>query len=328
MTPGGNHPDEPLLQLADVRKHFEIRSGLLRRTSGYVYAVDGVSLALARHETLGIVGESGCGKSTLAKVTLKLVEPSAGEIWLDGKDITALGRGAMRPHRRDLQIIFQDPYSSLNPRLTARDIVGEPLLNFRLGGPRERQDRVEYLFSRVGLNREHLAKYPSEFSGGQRQRLGIARALATKPKIVICDEAVAALDVSVRAQIINLLADLQQENGFSYMFISHDIAIVQHLSHRIAVMYLGRIVEIGTAAAIFSAPAHPYTKALFGSVLQPVPGRRPRNATISGDVASPIDRPSGCHFRSRCRMAAARCAEEAPVLRRIESGREVACHFA
>ena len=320
----------PLLEVEGLRKYFPIRRGFLARGPSQVHAVDGISFTLRTGETLGLVGESGCGKSTAGKTILKLLEPSEGTIRLRGRDITQLSPGEMRPHRRDMQVIFQDPYSSLNPRLSAGAIVAEPITNYGLAKGSEVEARVAELFRRVGLRPEQMRRYPHEFSGGQRQRLGIARALALNPGLIIADEPVSALDVSVQAQVINLLIDLQEEYRLSYVFIAHDLAVVEHISHRVAVMYLGRIVELADKAPLFMEPLHPYTQALLAAVPKPeVPadGARTR-MLLAGDVPSPINPPPGCHFHTRCPLAVARCKAEAPALREVRAGHWAACHLA
>jgi oligopeptide/dipeptide ABC transporter ATP-binding protein len=317
----------PVLKVRDLKKHFPVKPNIFGRARGMVKAVDGLSFEIAPGETLGLVGESGCGKSTAGRVILRLVDPTAGEVWLDGKRIDQLSRGDMRAERRGLQVVFQDPYSSLNPRLKAMNIVAEPLRNFEKLSKDIIEARVADLFKKVGLRADQLTRYPHEFSGGQRQRLVIARALAVNPKVIVCDEPVSALDVSVQAQVINLLIDLQAEFGVSYLFIAHDLAVVQHISHRVAVMYLGRIVEMADKATLFATPQHPYTEALLSAVPVPDPTVQSKRIILTGDVPSPINPPSGCHFHTRCPYAVARCKIEAPPLREIAPGHVVACHL-
>ena len=310
-----------MLEVAGLKKHFPLKGG---RT---LYAVDGISFSLGEGETLGLVGESGCGKSTAGKCILKLLDPTAGRIVLRGEDLTPLSREAMRPHRRAMQVIFQDPYSSLNPRMTAGAIVGEPLENFESLSNSDLQARVAQLFTRVGLSADQMRRYPHEFSGGQRQRLGIARALALKPALIVADEPVSALDVSVQAQVINLLMDLQDEYRLSYLFIAHDLAVVEHISHRVAVMYLGKIVELADKRSLFARPLHPYTEALLSAVPQPVPGLKRQRMLLKGDLPSPASPPTGCRFHTRCPYAFDRCRVEEPQFRQPERGRWVACHL-
>jgi oligopeptide/dipeptide ABC transporter ATP-binding protein len=321
MTPGA------LLEVRDLRKHYPTQQGFWGRGGALVRAVDGVSFAIGAGETLGLVGESGCGKSTTGKLILRLQDPTAGTIHWQGTDISTLTAAQMRPVRRELQVVFQDPYASLNPRMRAADIVAEPMRNYALAPEAQMHDRVAALFARVGLRADQMVKYPFEFSGGQRQRLGIARALSVQPQLIVCDEPVSALDVSVQAQVINLLMDLQQEFRLSYLFIAHDLAVVEHISHRVAVMYLAQIVEIAPKKAIFTRPQHPYTEALLESVPVPDPKRRRRRRVLTGDVPSPINPPSGCRFHTRCPYAEARCRVEEPVLKEAADGQWVACHL-
>ena len=317
----------PVLDVRGLKKHFPVRKGLLRSVAGHVYAVDGVSFSIAPGETLGLVGESGCGKSTVARAVIRLVEPTAGEVRILGRDILPLTRREMRPYRRQAQIIFQDPFSSLNPRMSAGDIVGEPLRVHELAHAKERRERVAALFERVGLRGSQMDSLPHQFSGGQRQRIGIARALALDPALIIADEPVSALDVSIQAQVINLLMDLQDEKKLSYLFIAHDLAVVEHISHRVAVMYLGRIVEYAETRALFRSPLHPYTEALLAAVPVPNPRLRRQKRVLQGDVPSPIHPPSGCHFHTRCPYAMERCRVEAPRLLEVTPGHWAACHL-
>ncbi|GJL83106.1 MAG: peptide ABC transporter ATP-binding protein [marine bacterium B5-7] len=318
----------PLLKIDRLSKRFPVRGGVLRRVVGKVNAVDDVSFEINRGETLGLVGESGCGKSTVGKTILKLHEPSGGAICLDGKDISQYSPRQMRGVRRKLQIVFQDPYSSLNPRMTAADIVGEPLAIHGLAHRRDQRQRVAEMFERVGLRPDQMDRFPHEFSGGQRQRISIARALAVDPEIIIADESVSALDVSIQASVINLLIRLQQQTGVSFLFISHDMSVIEHISHRVAVMYLGRIVEIAERSKVFAHPLHPYTEALLSAVPVPDPAtRRKKRILLSGDVPSPIKPPPGCHFHTRCPIAEARCRIDVPALREIAPGHMAACHL-
>jgi oligopeptide transport system ATP-binding protein len=316
-----------LLEARDLLKHFPVRRGLvLPREIGRVRAVDGVSFTVARGETLAIVGESGCGKSTLGRLLLRLIEPTSGTVQFDGTDLTGLGKNALRAARRRMQMIFQDPFASLNPRLSVKSILAEPL-RLHLGlAPKEISRRVHELLGLVGLSAYHAERYPHEFSGGQRQRIGIARALATQPELIVCDEPVSALDVSIQAHVINLLNDLKRRFSLSYIFISHDLAVVRHIADRVAVMYLGEIVEIGTKQAVIGAPRHPYTQALLAAVPRPEVTRNVPREVPQGDVPSPLNPPSGCRFHPRCSHAAARCREERPALTALPDGREVACH--
>jgi oligopeptide/dipeptide ABC transporter ATP-binding protein len=317
----------PVLEVSDLKKHFAIQKGILRRTSGHVFAVDGVSFSIRPGETLGLVGESGCGKSTVGRTVLRLIEPTEGSIKLDGTDITRLSRAELRPYRRQMQIIFQDPFSSLDPRMSAGDIVGEPLSVHNVVSSKERKARVAALFDRVGLRKLQMDHYPHQFSGGQRQRIGIARALALSPKLIIADEPVSALDVSIQAQVLNLMMDLQRELGLAYLFISHNLAVVEHLSHRIAVMYLGRIVEYTDKKTLFTAALHPYTESLLLAVPVPDPAIKRQKRVLQGDVPSPVKPPSGCHFHTRCPYAVERCRVESPALREVRPGQLVACHL-
>ncbi len=315
----------PLLEVTDLVKHYAVRGGILRRQVGTVHAVDGVSFSVGKGETLGMVGESGCGKSTVARSVLRLVEPSSGAIKLNGTDIIGLSKAEMRPHRRSMQIVFQDPFASLNPRMTAGDIVGEPLAVHGLATGRAQLERVAELFAQVGLRADQMKNYPHQFSGGQRQRICIARALSLGPSLIVCDEPVSALDVSIQAQVINLLIDLQRKHDFSYLFIAHDLAVVAHISHRVAVMYLGRIVEIADKAELFADPRHPYTQALLASVPIADPRAKKLAPMVDGDVPSPINPPSGCAFHTRCRYVMDRCKLERPALVAAGERHEVAC---
>lgn len=320
-----------LLQVDDLVKYFPIRAGLLNRTAGYVHAVDGVSFAVKRGEAFGLVGESGCGKTTLAQTVVRLYEPTKGRILFDGTDIGPLGAAQLHRYRRRIQMIFQDPYASLDPRMTVGAIVGEPLEIFGIGTRAQRTQHVRELLRIVGLNAYMVNRYPHEFSGGQRQRVGIARALALQPELVVCDEPVSALDVSIQAQVLNLLRDLQRDFGLTYLFIAHNLAVVAYVCDRIGVMYLGKLVEVGTTEQIMTRPSHPYTRALLSAVPSPAPGssRRTNGRTVlKGDVPSPVNPPSGCRFRTRCPIARESCALEIPPMRELEPGHEVACFYA
>ncbi len=318
MTPAA--APEVLLRTEALFKYFPVKD-----SSEVVRAVDGVSFAINAGETLGLVGESGCGKSTVGRCLLRLHEPTSGSIKFQGTEITTLGKREMRDIRREMQMIFQDPYASLDPRMSILSIVSEPLKIHGVGSAAERKERVADLLGRVGLDPRYMTRYPHEFSGGQRQRIGIARALALNPKLIICDEPVSALDVSVQAQVVNLLQDLQQEFGLTYLFISHGLAIVEHISDRVAVMYLGRIVEIADSATLYATPLHPYTKALLSAIPIPDPNRKRERIILKGDVPTPIDPPSGCRFRTRCPFASAECTETDPELREVRPGHFAAC---
>ncbi len=319
----------PLLKVQNLVKHFPIKGGLLGREVDRVHAVDGVSFELMPGETLGVVGESGCGKSTTGRCILRLIEPTSGEVWFEGKNVTTANKDELRALARDMQIIFQDPYASLNPRMTVGAIIGEALTIHKLTKTRdEYHDRIVQLLETVGLSADHMRRFPHEFSGGQRQRIGIARALAVSPKLVVCDEAVSALDVSIQAQVINLLEDLRSKFSLTYIFIAHDLSVVEHISHRVAVMYLGRIVEIAPAKALYTNPKHPYTEALLSAVPIPDPSVKRRRVPLLGDVPSPIHPPSGCHFHTRCPIAQKPlCNTEKPLLKQTGEGHWVACHL-
>jgi peptide/nickel transport system ATP-binding protein len=318
----------PLLAVNDLRKHFPLRGGFVGVGARVVHAVDGVSFHIDRAETLALVGESGCGKSTVGRAILRLFAITAGEVVLDGRRIDDMPAGTLRPLRRRMQVVFQDPFASLNPRLRVRDLLAEPIRNFGLAkSSADMAERIDALLDKVRLPRDAAHRWPHEFSGGQRQRIAIARALAAEPDLIVCDEAVSALDVSVKAQIVNLLQDLQRELGLALLFISHDLAIVEHITHRVAVMYLGKIVELGHKRQIFAAPRHPYTQALLSAVPVPEPGAARARIILKGDIPSPIDRPTGCHFHTRCPHAFERCRREEPVLRPMPDGPLVACHL-
>ena len=316
---------EPVIRVEGLEKHFQIRTGSLGRKA-LIHAVNGVTLEIAKGETLGIVGESGCGKSTLGRTILKVWEPDAGRIWCDGTDITGLSQRQMRPWRRRMQMIFQDPYASLNPRFTVGELIAEPMEIYRTHGESEQRERVQELLETVGLKPDHIRRYPHEFSGGQRQRIGIARALALEPEFIVCDEPISALDVSIQAQIVSLLERIQDEKGLSYLFIAHDLTMVRHISHRIGVMYMGGLVEIGPADEICEHPMHPYTKLLMSAIPipDPIQARRQRPQLPEGEVPSPIHLPAGCPFAPRCPHAKRECRETVPPLKDV-GGRQVAC---
>ena len=321
-------PDQALLEIHNLKKYFPVRRGVLSRAVSHVKAVDDVSFTIRKGETFGLVGESGCGKTTTGRAVLRLIEPDSGEVRFEGADMLQLGSAALRILRRDMQIIFQDPYASLNPRMTIRTIVGEPFAIHDIAKGSDRDNRVAELLKTVGLEPSVMSRYPHEFSGGQRQRIGIARALALRPKLIVADEPVSALDVSIQSQIINLLADLQVQFGLTYLFISHAIPVIEHISTRIGVMYVGKLVEVGTSQQICVNPKHPYTQALLSAVPVPDPAARKHRIVLKGDVPTPINPPSGCRFHPRCPIAVERCKTEEPLLRPLEDERQVACHLA
>jgi peptide/nickel transport system ATP-binding protein len=327
LEPRASNGGAPVLEVRDLKKHFPIHKGLLQRAAGTVFAVDGVSFSIDKGETLALVGESGCGKSTVGRTVLRLIEPTAGHIRLGGTDITHLDKASLRPYRRQMQIIFQDPFSSLDPRMSAGAIVAEPLRVHHIARGAAVRRQVAELFERVGLRQAQMDNYPHQFSGGQRQRIGIARALALQPKLIVGDEPVSALDVSIQAQVLNLMMDLQRDMGLAYLFISHNLAVVEHIAHRIAVMYLGRIVEYTDKPTLFTRAQHPYTESLLLAVPVPDPRAKRRKRVLQGDVPSPINPPPGCHFHTRCPYAVERCRVEEPALREVKPGQMVACHL-
>lgn len=318
-----------LIEIKNLSKYFKTKNGFFSGNKGLLKAVDDVSFEIKQGETLGLVGESGCGKSTLGRTLLKLYNPTAGEIYYDSKEIGCLSNKHMLPYRKDMQMIFQDPYASLNPRLTVGDIVGEPLDIHNLASGKEREEKVKYYLNRVGLNASHVSRYPHEFSGGQRQRIGIARALAVNPKFIVCDEPISALDVSIQAQIVNMLEELQEDLGLTYLFIAHDLSMVKHISNRVGIMYLGKLVEISQSNEVYGNPLHPYTQALLSAIPIPNPdaAKSRKRIILEGDIPSPIDPPPGCRFKSRCKYAKPICGEEEPTLKEVAKGHCVACHL-
>ena len=320
--------DQPILEVRDLKKYFPIKKGLLSRTVGQVKALDGISFDVHPGEVLGLVGESGCGKTTAGRCILQLTPPTSGSVKFEGQQLVGLSRGELRPLRKRMQIVFQDPYSSLNPRLTVGSMLREALTTHKLASGRAANDRVAELLTLVGLSPTHAARYPHEFSGGQRQRIGIARALAVEPRLIVADEPVSALDVSIQAQVVNLLRDLQRRLNLTYVFVAHDLSVVKHISDRVAVMYLGTIVELASSAALYERPRHPYTVSLLSAIPVPDPDRRRNRIVLTGDVPSPANPPSGCRFHTRCYMAQPMCSEEVPLLREVAPGHFSACHFS
>jgi len=320
---------EKLIEVKNLCKYFNTKKSIFKKEKGVLKAVDGVSLHIKKGETLGLVGESGCGKTTLGRTLLKLYNPTAGEMFYDNEAIGKLNTKQMLPYRKKMQMIFQDPYASLNPRLTVGDIIGEPLDIYKMCKGKEREDKVKYFLDKVGLDQNHMNRYPHEFSGGQRQRIGIARALAVNPEFIVCDEPISALDVSIQAQIINMIEDLQNDFGLTYLFIAHDLSMVKHISNRVGIMYLGKLVEIAESNEVYNKPIHPYTNALLSAIPIPDPdeAKRRQRIILEGDIPSPIDPPPGCRFKSRCKHAKAICGEEEPMLKEVSPGHCVACHL-
>lgn len=320
---------QPILEVKNLKKYFPVKKGFFGTPHSFVKAVDDVTFTINKGETLGLVGESGCGKTTTGRTIIKLYDPTAGSVVFEGNDIAKLGQSKMLPYRRKMQMIFQDPYASLDPRMTVGDIIGESLDIHRLASGREKTERIQYLLNRVGLNSEHANRYPHEFSGGQRQRIGIARSLAVEPSFIVCDEPISALDVSIQAQVVNMLEDLQEDLGLTYLFIAHDLSMVKHISNKIGVMYLGRMVEIGESNELYSKPLHPYTQALLSAIPVPDPDQAAENQRIvlEGEIPSPIDPPKGCRFRGRCKYAKPICAEVSPELKEVNGAHQVACHL-